>query len=98
MLLRLEGEGALNERLYRSLRREILEGRCPPGSHLPSTRVIARDLGISRNVVLLAFARLVDEGYAVTRAGSGTIVSATLPDALLRPRSRLPQRAVSAVV
>jgi GntR family transcriptional regulator/MocR family aminotransferase len=62
VLVRLEGEGRLNQRLYRGLRRAILDGRLPSGSRLPSTRTLARDLGLSRNVVLLAFAQLIDEG------------------------------------
>lgn len=80
MLVRLEGEGRLNQRLYRGLRRAIVDGRLAPGSRLPSTRTLASDLGLSRNVVLLAFDQLVDEGYAEGRGGSGTFVSATLPD------------------
>jgi GntR family transcriptional regulator / MocR family aminotransferase len=85
MLVRLEGKGALNQRLFRGLRRAILDGRLPAGSRLPSTRALSRDLGLSRNVVLLAFAQLIDEGYADARGGSGTFVAATLPDPLLAP-------------
>lgn len=85
MLVRLDGDGRLNQRLYRGLRRLILDGSFAPGSRLPSTRSLARDLGLSRNVVLTAFAQLVDEGYAEGRGGSGTFVSTTLPDPRLAP-------------
>ncbi|MGH9160528.1 MAG: PLP-dependent aminotransferase family protein [Vicinamibacteraceae bacterium] len=88
MLVRLDGDGRLNQRLYRGLRASILEGRFAPGSRLPSTRALARDLGLSRNVVLAAFAQLVDEGYADGRGGSGTFVSSTPPDPLLVPPPR----------
>ena len=96
MLLRLEGSGRLNEQLYRALRRAILDGRFAPGSRLPSTRVLARELGLSRNVALMAFAQLMDEGYVEARAGSGTIVAHTLPDPRLSPapalvKSRTPE-------
>ncbi len=80
--MRLDGEGRLNQRLYRALRRAISEGRFAPGSRLPSTRMLARDLGVSRKVAVRAFAQLIEEGYVEARAGSGTIVSPTLPDPL----------------
>src|SRR6185503_707232 len=38
------------------------------------------DLGISRNVVLLAYEHLLGEGYAQARTGSGTVVAPTLPE------------------
>lgn len=85
MLVSLEGDGPLNHRLFRSLRRAILDGRLAPGSRLPSTRALAVDLGLSRNVVLMAFDQLLDEGYVEGRVGSGTFVSATLPDVALAP-------------
>jgi GntR family transcriptional regulator/MocR family aminotransferase len=86
MLVRLEGKGRLNERLFRGLRRAIVDGTLTPGARLPSTRALASDLDVSRNVVLLAFAQLVDEGYAEARGGSGTFVAITLPDPRARAR------------
>ncbi len=86
MVVRLEGQGRLNQRLFRGLRRAILDGRFEPGSRLPSTRALADDLNLSRNVVLLAFSQLVAEGYAEGRGGSGTFVSSTLPDPQPKPR------------
>jgi len=80
VLLQLDGEGRLNQRLYRALRRAILDGRLAPGSRLPSTRTLAQTLGLSRNVVLMAFAQLTEEGYAEARHGSGTVVAHLLPD------------------
>ena len=90
MLVRLEGKGRLNQRLFRGLRRAIVERRLAPASRLPSTRALAADLGVSRNVVLLAFAQLVAEGYADGRGGSGTFVAATLPDPRLEARAASP--------
>ncbi len=85
MFLKLEGKGPLNQRLYRGLRQAILDGRLPPGTRMPSTRGLAEDLGLSRNVAVMAFRQLVDEGYAEARTGSGTYASGTLPDGLLTP-------------
>jgi GntR family transcriptional regulator / MocR family aminotransferase len=79
----LDGEGALYQRLYRGLRASMLDGRLPAGARLPSTRVLAADLGLSRNCVLMAFDQLFSEGYVEGRVGAGTFVSATLPDTAL---------------
>lgn len=83
LLVSVEGEGPLNDRLYRALRRTILEGRAPAGARLPATRSLASDLGVSRKSVATAFTRLAEEGYVEARVGAGTFVSATLPDIAL---------------
>lgn len=87
MFLKLDGDGALNQRVFRGLRRAILDGRLASGARLPSTRNLAIDLGVSRNVVLAAFEQLTAEGYVRGRTGSGTFVSESLPDAALAPWS-----------
>ena len=75
----LDGEGPLHRQTYRALREAILSGRLRGGARLDSTRGLARDLGVSRNTVLEAYEQLVAEGYATTRAGSGTFVADALP-------------------
>ncbi len=75
MLLKLEGCGPLYTRVYSTLRRRIVEGVFKPGERLPGTRSAASALGVSRTVVLLAYAQLESEGYTTTRVGSGTFVS-----------------------
>ncbi|HEY1335882.1 MAG TPA: PLP-dependent aminotransferase family protein [Bryobacteraceae bacterium] len=84
MLISIEGSGPLYQRIYRSLREQILSGGFPAGCRLPVTRELARDLGVSRNVALLAYEELISEGYAVGRVGSGTYVSDALPGGKLR--------------
>lgn len=69
--------------VYDGLRDAILSGRLRAGERLPSTRVFASDLGVSRNTVLQAYDRLRVEGYVAGRRGGGTRVRATVPDALL---------------
>jgi GntR family transcriptional regulator/MocR family aminotransferase len=87
MLLTLVGDGPLYQRLYRGVRAAILDGRLAPGMRLPSTRAVASDLGLSRNVVLLAFEQLLAEGYVEARVGAGTFVSAAIPETALPRRS-----------
>ena len=75
----------LNRWLYRTVRSAILSGALTAETQLPSTRDLARELGMSRNTVLSAISQLTAEGYLVARQGSGTYVSPSLPD--LRPSS-----------
>ena len=49
-------------------------GRVPAGSRVPSTRTLARQLGVSRNTVTLALDSLVADGYLAPRVGDGTYV------------------------
>ncbi len=66
--------GDLAARVYRALRDAAEDGRLGAGDRLPSTRELARDLGIARNTVAAAYDALVAEGYAEGRPGSGTYV------------------------
>jgi GntR family transcriptional regulator/MocR family aminotransferase len=75
MLLKLEGHGPLYTQVYTTLRRHIIDGGFRPGERLPGTRSVARALGVSRTVVLLAYSQLESEGYTRTRVGSGTFVA-----------------------
>ncbi len=80
MWLELDGEGALHQQAYRALRGAILEGSLRRGARLPATRLLARELGVSRNTLLQAYDQLRDEGYVVAKTGSGTYVAGSLPD------------------
>jgi GntR family transcriptional regulator / MocR family aminotransferase len=69
------GELPLHEQLERSLRENIRSGRLPAGARLPSTRGLARELGISRGVVTEAYGQLGVEGYLETRQGAAVRVA-----------------------
>ncbi len=77
----------LYRQLYEGLRGIILDGRFPPRTRLPSTRVLSEELSIARNTVLNAYDQLLAEGYLEGRIGSGTYVAAELPDELLQVRA-----------
>jgi GntR family transcriptional regulator/MocR family aminotransferase len=78
-MLRLDNQGPLYSQLYRALRGQILDGTIRPGTRVPSTRTMARELLLSRNVVMIAYEQLLAEGYVVARAGAGTFVAPELP-------------------
>jgi GntR family transcriptional regulator/MocR family aminotransferase len=71
--------------LYRQIsvwfQRAILAGHLQPGQRVPSTRALAKELGISRIPVLGAYELLIAEGYFQPFVGSGTCVSQSIPDA-----------------
>ena len=70
----------LQQQLVEQMRQAIRARLLPPGARLPATRLLARELGISRNVVVAAFEELTSEGYLEGRVGSGTYVAADLPN------------------
>jgi DNA-binding transcriptional MocR family regulator len=54
-------------------RTSIVDGSLRPGQRIPSTRVLASELGVSRFPVLNAYAQLLAEGYFESRVGAGTV-------------------------
>jgi GntR family transcriptional regulator/MocR family aminotransferase len=80
----------LGSQVAGQIREGVLAGTLPVGARLPSTRALARDLGVSRAVTEQAFDQLGAEGWIEGRHGSGTFVSA---GATTRPRHRAPRPA-----
>ena len=72
---------SLQIQIFGQIRNLILSGLLKPGAAMPGSRPLAEELGVSRNTVLLAYDRLIAEGYLQTRAAKGTFVSNDLPDA-----------------
>ena len=60
--------------LCRGLRELILAAKLPVESRLPSTRILAAELGVSRISVREVYEQLVAEGFLVSVAGRGTFV------------------------
>ncbi|MDD2815091.1 MAG: PLP-dependent aminotransferase family protein [Thiotrichaceae bacterium] len=73
-------DASLQQWLYGELRAAILSGRLKPTVRLPTSRDFARQQGISRGTVLAVYAQLTAEGYLQGKVGSGTRVSACLPN------------------
>jgi GntR family transcriptional regulator/MocR family aminotransferase len=70
----LNGRRNVSDQVYRQLRDAILSGRLRAAEALPSSREFARQIGISRNTVLLVYDRLRSEGFVTSRVGAGTFV------------------------
>jgi GntR family transcriptional regulator / MocR family aminotransferase len=64
----------LQQQLYKQIRELILSSRLPAGMRMPSTRLLAEQCAVSRITVLLAYERLIAEGYLRTVPARGTFV------------------------
>jgi GntR family transcriptional regulator / MocR family aminotransferase len=74
----------LHQQLYRQIRDELRTASFSNGAlRLPSSRVLAADLGIARLTVKLAFSKLHAEGYLRSQPRSGMFVSQPLPETFL---------------
>ncbi len=82
LALRLDRRKPLGLQIERRLRTLIHSNGLPVGARLPSTRSLASDLGVSRGVVVGAYAQLAAEGYLVLRRGAPPLVAALgrMPD------------------
>ena len=69
----------LQDQLFEQLRHLILNGTLKPNSRIIATRFLAEQAGVSRTTVLLAYERLISEGFLETRPAIGTFVCAAPP-------------------
>lgn len=87
--------GTLQHRIKRFIVDAILTGRFKPGERMPSTRALARHLGISRITVTIAYTDLVADDYLVSRGRSGYFVSLSAPASpQFTPAAQKPQSQV----
>jgi len=71
---------ALQKQIFQQLCSLIRNGTLKPGDILPATRTLSQQLGVSRNTITLAYAKLADEGYIEMRESVGTFVAADFPE------------------
>ena len=69
--------------LHRLLQQAILTRELPAGSKVPSSRLLANELGIARNTVTQVYEQLALEGYVSSATGRGTFVADTSPDEIV---------------
>jgi GntR family transcriptional regulator/MocR family aminotransferase len=89
------GPESLQAQVERQLRDAIRTGTLRPGSNVPSTRDLARELGISRPLVMDAYAQLAAEGYLALRQGAAPRVADSAPQHKVR---QLPPQSVSTAI
>ena len=75
IVLSRESQTPLHHQLRTQIARAIGDDLAA-GIRLPSTRVLARLLGVSRNTVLAAYDDLAADGLIRARRGSGAVVAA----------------------
>ena len=70
-----DGPRTLGAQIEDQLRAAIRDGTLKPGARVPSTRDLARQLGVSRRIAVDAYAQLAAEGYLTLRQGARPHVS-----------------------
>jgi len=80
------GKMSLQSQIREVLVSAILGGQLPVEDRIPSSRHMARQLGVSRNTVVLAYQSLIDDGYIVARERSGYYVN----EEILNGRAEMP--------
>lgn len=87
-------QGNLVNQLIQNIRNAVQRQDLQPGELLPSSRLLAHSLGISRGTVTEAFEQLQAEGVLEMKPASGTRVSSSLvltPNSTSEPNVNLPQ-------
>jgi GntR family transcriptional regulator len=64
------------EQIARQIRECVTSGELPPGTPLPTVRILASDLGVNLNTVARAYWLLEEEGFVRIRDRSGAEVLA----------------------
>ncbi len=70
-----KSEVSLRRQIYNSLKDGIIKGLLKAGETLPSTRELAKALGVSRNTICEAYDMLIAEGFIISRQGALTRVT-----------------------
>ncbi|MBV9960590.1 MAG: PLP-dependent aminotransferase family protein [Acidobacteria bacterium] len=82
-----KSDAPLYRQIYELIRRSILSGGLSSGRQLPASRLLAKQLSVSRMTVVNAYEQLLAEGYLEGRVGAGTFVAAHLPEEFLQASS-----------
>ncbi|MBP3947503.1 PLP-dependent aminotransferase family protein [Corynebacterium sp. Marseille-P3884] len=80
----------LTTQVAASIRSAISSGALRPGDEVPSTRVLARQAGVSRGTIVTAYDQLISEGYLTATQGAPTRVNPSLPDTDSRSAQPVP--------
>ena len=94
--IRRNEHASLQTQIREALVSAILDGQLAREEPIPSTRKMAKSLGVSRNTVVLAYQGLLDDGYLVARERSGYYVSDKAIDTATPPKLPVKQQASGA--
>lgn len=84
--IRRNEHASLQTQIREALVSAILDGQLAREEPIPSTRKMAKSLGVSRNTVVLAYQGLLDDGYLVARERSGYYVAEKAIEAAAPPK------------
>jgi DNA-binding transcriptional regulator YhcF (GntR family) len=89
----LSSEVPVVQQIAGGLRQALLAGALQPGDGLPSSRSLARDLGVHFNTVAQAYRLLESEGWLSLKRRAGTVVRRReAPELKVDEQERLAQR------
>ena len=74
--------------IIQTLIRDIERGRLASGTYLPSSRELAKTLGVNRKTVVLAYEDLIAQGWLDSAGTRGTMVARSLPDPVNRQQGK----------
>lgn len=76
IMIDLQGgaKAPLYEKIYEYIKNEIIDGKISKGEKLPSTRLLAEQLSVSRSTIEMAYNQLLAEGYIQSEACRGHFV------------------------
>ncbi len=87
--------GTLQQQIRQLISRAILSGRFRPGDKMPSSRKLAKHLGVSRITVTLAYNELLSDDYLTAKGRSGYFISPTAPQrSTFKPAVRIDEETV----
>lgn len=81
-----QSELPIYAQIREQLKEQILNGRIPEGSTLPSIRQLAKEVGVSVITTTRAYSDLEAEGFIASMQGKGSVVLST-DNSLLKEQS-----------
>lgn len=91
IILHYNSEIGLARQIFISLKDRILTGQIRQGEALPSTRDLAKGLGVSRNTVCDAYDMLWTEGFIISRQGAPSRVADGLYIHKVQKNKKIPE-------
>lgn len=85
----------IQTQIVSQIRDLIDRGFLPAGGRVPSTRELSEQLSVARRTIMLAYDKLVAEGYLEPRRSAATVVSAHIPQRAIHvAKEKTPDREV----